>query len=106
MNIAIFGGFGKRPLPPGWNKETAIAVFGGGEFDLSDAPPRDGARLIAVAVFGAIKVSVAPGTRVTMDGFSLFGGREAKVTPGEGPEVRVTAVALFGAVEIQEKKTS
>ena len=41
-----------------------------------------------------------------MDGFSLFGGREAKVTPGEGPEVRVTAVALFGAVEIQEKKTS
>ena len=27
--MAIFGGFGDRPLAPGWTKETAVAVFGG-----------------------------------------------------------------------------
>lgn len=40
MNVAIFGGFGDRPLAPGWTKETAVAVFGGGELDLRSAPPR------------------------------------------------------------------
>lgn len=38
-NVAIFGSFGKRLLAPGWKKETAFAALGGGEFDLSDAPP-------------------------------------------------------------------
>jgi hypothetical protein len=44
MNVAIFGSFGKRLLAPGWKKETAFAALGGGEFDLSDAPPGDHAR--------------------------------------------------------------
>jgi hypothetical protein len=103
MNVAIFGGFGKRPLAPGWKRETAVASFGGGEFDLSDAPPSEGNRLIAVAVFGGIKVRVAPGTKVTMDGFSFLGGRDARVVPGEGPGLHVTAVAILGAVRIEEK---
>jgi hypothetical protein len=30
MNIAILGGFGQRPLAPGWKRETAFAVLGGG----------------------------------------------------------------------------
>ena len=103
MNVAILGGFGKRPLAPGWKRETALAAFGGGQFDLSDAPPGEGARLIVVAVFGGIKVEVAPGTRVNMDGFSLLGGRDALVPPGEGPELNIFAVAIFGGVRIQEK---
>lgn len=27
--MAILGGFGDRPLAPGWTKETAVAVSGG-----------------------------------------------------------------------------
>jgi hypothetical protein len=104
MNVAVFGGFGHRPLGPGWKRETALAVFGGGEFDLSDAPPSEGARLVAIAVFGGISVEVAPGTRVTMHGFSFLGGREAAVVPGDGPELHVTAVAVLGGVSIEEKK--
>jgi hypothetical protein len=95
-------GFGRRPLAPGWTKETAIAAFGGGEFDLSDAPPGEGARLVAIAVFGGIRVRVAPGTRVTMGGFSAFGARDARVTPGEGPEMRIIAVAILGGIRIEE----
>ena len=106
VNVAIFGGFGKRPLAPGWKRETALAFFGGGEFDLSDAPPAEGNRLIAIALFGGFKIRVAPGTRVTMGGFSLLGGRDALVEPGEGPELNVFAVAIFGGVRIEEKTTS
>jgi hypothetical protein len=105
MNVAILGGFGKRPLAPGWKRETAFAGLGGGEFDLSDAPPSDGARLTVVAVLGGIKVQVAPGTRVTMHGFSFLGGRDAVVAPGDGPQVNVVAVAILGGVRIEEKKT-
>ena len=103
MNVAIIGGFGKRPLAPGWKKETAFAALGGGEFDISEAPPAEESRLTLVAVLGGIKVLVTPGTRVRMQGFSLFGAREAVVSPGEGPDLHVTAVALFGGVRIQEK---
>lgn len=103
MNIGIFGGFGKRPLAPGWKRETALAVLGGGELDISDAPPAEGARLIAVAVLGGIKVQVRPGTRVRMHGFSLLGGRDAVAAPGDGPALNVTAVAILGGVRIEEK---
>jgi hypothetical protein len=36
-------------------------------------------------------------------GFSFFGDREAKATPGEGPALRVTPVAIVGVVEIRER---
>lgn len=101
MNVAIFGGFGDRPLAPGWTKETAVAVFGGGELDLRSAPPGESARLTAVAVLGGVEVKVAPGTRVTMSGLSFLGGRDVKIEPGDGPEIRVHAVAILGGVEIK-----
>jgi hypothetical protein len=106
MNVAVLGGFGKWPLAPGWKRETALAALGGGEFDLSDAPASEGARLTAIAVLGGIKVQVASGTRVTMHGFSFLGGRDAVVAPGEGPELHVTAVAILGGVRIEEKKAA
>lgn len=101
MNVAIFGGFGKVPLNAGWTKETAVAVFGGGEFDVSDAPPADGARILAVAVLGGITITVPAGTRVRMHGFSLFGSREVKGTGATGPELAIKAVAIFGSVEVK-----
>lgn len=101
MNVAIFGGFGDRPLAPGWTKETAVAVFGGGELDLRNAPPGENARLTAVAVLGGVEVKVAPGTRVTMSGLSFLGGRDVKIEPGDGPEIRVHAVAILGGVEVK-----
>ena len=102
MNFALFGGFGTRPLAPGWQKETALAVLGGGEFDLTSAPPGESARLTAVAILGGIKIVVAPGSRVTMSGVSFFGGRDVKVTPADGPAVHVRAVAVLGGVEVKE----
>ncbi len=73
-----------------------MAVVCSAEFDISEAPPAEDSRLSVIVVFGAIKILVAHGTRVRTQGFSLFGGREAMVAPGEGPEVNITAVAFFG----------
>ena len=102
MNVAIFGSFGDRPLPSGWERERCLAMFGGGEFDLTGTRPGDGAHLTAVSIFGGIEIIVDPGTQVTMSGFSLFGGREVKVRPGDGPGFTLRAVAIFGGIEVEE----
>jgi hypothetical protein len=60
MNVAIFGGFEKRPLAPGWRKETLVAILGGGDADLADAPPGPDAQLTAIAILGGIKLVVPP----------------------------------------------
>jgi hypothetical protein len=39
-------------------------------------------------------------------GFSFLGGREALVTPGDGPELRVTAIAILGGVRIEDVKAA
>lgn len=101
MNGAIFGGFGKRMLASGWTKETAVAFFGGGEFDLTDVIPGEGARLTAIAVLGSIDIVVGEGTQVTMSGFSLFGSRDVNVAPAEGPAIHVRAVAILGSVDVK-----
>jgi hypothetical protein len=31
VNLALFGGFDKRPLGPGWTTETTVAELGGVE---------------------------------------------------------------------------
>ena len=101
MNVALFGGFGKTPLAPGWRRETAIALLGGGDLDLAGATPADDARLTAIAVFGGIDVRVPQGARIAMSGLSLLGGREVKVPPGDGPTIRIRAFAMFGGVTVQ-----
>jgi hypothetical protein len=106
MNVAMFGGFSKTPLPPGWKRQTALALFGGGDLDLSASRPADDARLTAIAVFGGIEVRVPPGTRVALSGLSLLGGRDVQVEPGDGPAIRVRAFAILGGVSIKPSVAS
>lgn len=102
MNVAIFGGL-KRPFPPGWTKETVIAILGGADLDLSSSQPGLDARLTAVAILGGVKILVAPGTRVSLSGFGLLGGRDVKVSPnGDGPEISMSLWAFLGGIEVKE----
>lgn len=104
MNFAMFGGFDRRPLAPGWKEETLVAVLGGGEVDLTASPPEGGSgRLTAVAVLGGIDLRVPPGTRIAMSGLSLFGGRSVNVTEGDGPSIQLKAVAVLGGIEVKER---
>ncbi len=102
MNVAIFGGFDRRPFPPGWTKETLVAILGGGEVDLSKSPPGPDAKLTAVAILGGMTIWVAEGTSVSMSGLGLFGGRSVKVTEGDGPVVHMGLWAVFGGIEVKE----
>ncbi len=105
MNLAILGGFGKRPFPPGWTKQTAVAVLGGGEIDLTQSPPGEKAQLTAIGVLGGIDITVAPGSRLTVSGFSLLGGRDIKVEPRDGPEMHLRLIAVLGGIEVKEGQT-
>ena len=100
MNLAMFGGFGKVPPSPGWRRDLAVAVLGGGELDLTHAEPADDAQLTAIAFLGGIDVKVPEGARVSMSGLSLLGGRDVKVEPGDGPTIRIRAVAVLGGVSV------
>lgn len=101
MNLAVLGGFGKRPFAPGWKKETAAAVLGGGELDLTLSPPAENAKLTAIAFMGGIEVRVPPGSRISMSGLSLFGGREVTVEPNGGPEIAIRGIAILGGIDVK-----
>jgi hypothetical protein len=103
MNVAIFGGLNRRPFPPGWTKETVVAILGGGDIDLSNSPPGPDARLTAVAVLGGVKILVPAGTRVSVSGFALLGGREVKVSQsGDGPDIKMSLWAFLGGVQVED----
>jgi hypothetical protein len=106
MNVALFGGFAKTPLAPGWRRQTALAFLGGGDLDLGPATPADDARLTAIAILGGIDVRVPPGARIALSGLSLFGGRDVEVPPGDGPTIRIRAFAIFGGVTIKPSEAS
>jgi hypothetical protein len=103
VNVAILGGLNRRPFPPDWTKETIVAIFGGGDLDLSSSPPGPDARLRAVAILGGIKIGVAPGTRVSVSGFALLGGREVQVSQrGDGPQIKMSLWAFLGGIRVNE----
>jgi len=77
----------RKQTASGWTRGIVIAIFGGGELDLSSSPPCPDARLTVVAILGGFKIFVAPETRVSVGGFGLFGGRD-ELEPGEANDRR------------------
>jgi len=104
MNIVVFGSFGNRVLPTGWTKETAIALLGSGEFDLTGVEPGANPRLTAAAILGSVSIVADEGTNIALSGFSLFGSRNIKVTGGDGPTIRLRGIVIFGSVNVTPPK--
>jgi len=104
VNVALFGGFDKKPIAPGWTKETLVAVFGGGDVDLTASPPEGEGRLTALSLFGGIEIAVSPGTSVALSGLSLLGGRTVDVREGDGPRIKLKAIAILGGVAVKERE--
>lgn len=54
-------------------------------------------------MLGGIKIGVAPGTRVSVSGFALLGGREVQVSQrGDGPQIKMSLWAFLGGIRVAE----
>lgn len=102
MQLAIFSSTSEAGFAPDWTDETAIAIFGSANLDLTRQAPLSRAALNVAAIFGSAKIVVQPGTRVTTKGLALFGGSRVKVEHGGGPDLQVNFFVLFGDVAIVE----
>ncbi len=106
--VAIFSGVERKGAWTLTDDSVAVAVFGQVSLDLRDATIEAAVSEIrAFAVFGGVDILVEPGTVVECNGIGVFGefSRSGKVAQPrtDSPLIRVTGLALFGAVTIKEK---
>jgi hypothetical protein len=93
-------------------KINAVAVMGGVEIDLREAVLQPGVTEIeCFALMGGIEIRVPPSVRVETDGIAIMGGFEDHVllpatSDQNAPTVRVTGVAIMGAVEAKVARRS
>ena len=94
-----------------WRVESEVSAFammGGVELDFRKAVLTSKVTTItAVAIMGGIQITVPPGVRVEVGGFSFMGGKdvnvdEDSVTP-DSPTIRINGYALMGGIEIVTK---
>lgn len=115
LNFSIFGGFdlGKRPWKPG-KTLWAITLLGGMEIDFQQAQLEEAVtKVVCISFLGGMDIIVPPGLPVTLSGFSLFGGRDMKLSkpeaaePPSGKSLHIRAFTIIGGVDIkppEEKK--
>jgi hypothetical protein len=102
MPFSLVGGT-RAVLPAAWTRFQSVALLGGSRIDTGDAPGA-AARLVAVSLFGGVRVTVAAGTRVEVRGFSLLGGRRLDISPAaSGPMISVAAYTIFGGLNVSER---
>jgi hypothetical protein len=101
MYVSFFGDR-RGTLPAGWTNETVVALLGDARIDATRSTGA-GARLTFLGLAGDAIVRVAPGSRVTGGGLSVFGDRRIEVTPGDGPEIRIDGFSLFGDVKVSDQ---
>ncbi|MCP3801115.1 DUF1707 domain-containing protein [Allokutzneria sp. A3M-2-11 16] len=94
-----------------WRVESdvsAFALMGGVELDFRTAVLTSKVTTItAVAIMGGIQITVPPGVRVEVAGFSFMGGKDVNVdedsVTADSPTIRINGYALMGGIEIVTK---
>jgi hypothetical protein len=106
--VAVMSGNERRGRWRVARRTRAVAVMGGVTLDLREAVLLPGEmRITSVAVMGGVEIVVPEGVDVSISGFSLMGGYDARVPdrprrPG-APLVQVRAYAIMGGVEVKSK---
>lgn len=80
-----------------------LAVFGDVQSEATRYRTLNGGSQTIVSLFGDVKLTVPPGTRVEVSGFSLFGDSRIAIEDGDDPTLRVNFFSLFGDLTIVEK---
>jgi hypothetical protein len=106
--VAVLSGNERRGRWRVARRTRAVALMGGCTLDLREAalPPGE-LQITAVTVMGGVEIIVPEGVEVTISGFSLMGGYEARAAdlprrPGT-PLVRVRAFSIMGGVDVKSK---
>ncbi|WP_232700961.1 LiaF transmembrane domain-containing protein [Halobacterium wangiae] len=104
-SVTLFGGTERRISGPGFRGGDVVVAFGGAELDLRDADVADPpASVECIVLFGGAEIHVPDDWTVDMDVLGLFGGSEDTRPPsrsGEGVDLVVTGLALFGGVTVE-----
>lgn len=81
------------------------AVFGGAEYNLSNAKIADGSKLDVMCVFGGVDIFLPKNVIVKNNSFCLFGGisdkRETVKTDETAVTVYINGFCMFGGVDIK-----
>jgi hypothetical protein len=106
--VAVFSGVERKGVWSMPDDNYAVAVFGSVEIDLREAQIAAGVNEIrAYAIFGSVEIIVPPGMVAEVSGVGVFGdfsrGKASAPDP-ESPVIRVSGLALFGAVNVKEKR--
>jgi hypothetical protein len=107
-HISPIGGF-KVSGPWRMDRHVIVgALVGGAKIDLSQAQlAAPEVTLTKVSLVGGARITVPPGIRVELSGFSLIGGTriEAGPEPGPGaPTIRIRAFGIVGGTRIQRSR--
>jgi hypothetical protein len=107
-SMAIFGSAKRRVESQAFRGGDAQAIFGEVKFDLrlASIAPGTTAVIDVQSIFGAVKLKVPYGWRISLQVQGVFGAGEDKTVPdpraaGAGPLLVITGTYLFGAVEVE-----
>jgi hypothetical protein len=107
LTLAVWSGRSRKGTWIPARRISAIAFQGGIELDFRDARFGPGVTHVrAVAVMGAVEITVPPEIHVDTSGFALMGAFEddadtSSAAAGDSPVLRVTGFACMGAVEVK-----
>lgn len=101
--VLIFSAIHKKFVSTAFTGAQVVAIFGGGEIDLSDVKTEEkNIPLEFVAIFGGLKVTIPKHWSVKSEGIGMVGDFANHTTSQEKSSVtaQIKGVAIFGGVEI------
>ncbi len=101
--VLVFSGTQKRVVSENFKGGKIAAIFGGADFDLTDAKIKEKtAELEVVAVFGGVQLKVPKNWIVKSEAVGILGGVDDKTKPEEKTvELHLRGAAIFGGIEVK-----